>query len=142
MRGSCDHPVPTVDVIIELDAGASIVLVERRFEPLGWALPGGFVDRGERVPDAARREALEETGLEVHLELLLGVYSDPARDPRLHTMSCVYVGRAEGEPKGGDDAKVARAFPLEALPAPLCFDHGAILADYLAWRREGRLPRP
>ncbi|MDF1564642.1 MAG: NUDIX hydrolase [Deltaproteobacteria bacterium] len=136
------NPVPTVDVIIELGAERKIVLIERKNEPHGWAIPGGFVDYGERLPDAARREAKEETGLTVELECLLGVYSDPARDPRLHTVSAVYVGRAEGEPVADDDAASLALFPAEALPAQLCFDHRQILDDYLAWRERGELPRP
>ena len=136
------NPVPTVDVIIEIGAAREVVLIERKNEPHGWALPGGFVDYGETLPDAARREAEEETGLAVTLELLLGVYSDPARDPRLHTMSTVYVGGAAGEPVAADDAINASTFAIDALPALLCFDHRKILDDYLVWRETGRRPAP
>jgi ADP-ribose pyrophosphatase YjhB (NUDIX family) len=122
------------------DGRAGIVLVERAHEPLGWALPGGFVDYGETVETAARREALEETGLEVTLSDLLGVYSDPERDPRQHTISTVFVGRAEGRPRGGDDAAAARVFALGSLPSPLCFDHARIVSDYLRFRRTGEGP--
>jgi 8-oxo-dGTP diphosphatase len=111
--------------------GKGIVLVARRFEPLGWALPGGFVETGERVEDAAVREALEETGLSVRLCGLLGVYSDPGRDPRLHTISTVFIARAD-DPEainGGDDAAEARFFPLSALPRTV-FDHDLILDDF------------
>ncbi|MEM9074458.1 MAG: NUDIX hydrolase [Myxococcota bacterium] len=132
------NPYPTVDVIVELDGG--IVLIERLNEPTGWALPGGFVDYGERVEDAARREVAEETGLTVSLEALLGVYSDPARDPRQHNMSVVYVGQASGTPTGGDDAGNAEVFPLDALPSSLCFDHAQIIDDYRRWRANGTLP--
>lgn len=129
-------PPCTVDCIIEL-GGERIVLVRRAHPPIGWALPGGFVDVGERLDQAAVREAREETGLDVDLLEQFFTYSDPARDPRGHTVSTVYIGRASGEPKGGDDAAEARAFPLDQLPADLCFDHGAILADYRAYRRGG-----
>ena len=125
-------PPVAADVIIELvdRPGRPIVLVERRFPPPGWALPGGFVEFGETVEAAAAREALEETGLGVTLKELLGVYSDPARDPRGQTISIVYVGEARGEPHAGDDAgNVAIVDP--AAPPPLAFDHGRILADYL-----------
>jgi 8-oxo-dGTP diphosphatase len=131
-------PRLTVDVVIERAPGGgrgrgAIVLVRRSNPPPGWALPGGFVDEGERVEDAARREALEETGLEVTLRGLLGVYSDPARDPRFHTTSVVYVGTGEGEPRGGDDAREARVFALDGLPAEIAFDHRAIIEDYRGW---------
>jgi 8-oxo-dGTP diphosphatase len=130
-------PRPTVDLIIEMTGG--IVLVERRFPPHGWALPGGFVDAGERVAEAARREAREETGLEVTLTDLLGVYSDPGRDARGHTISTVFIGRADGPPRAGDDAAQARVFPRDALP-PLVFDHPTILADYARYRGRGERP--
>ncbi len=131
-------PVPTVDVIIEV--GDRIVLIRRKYPPPGWALPGGFIDAGERAQDAAVREALEETGLRVTLTGLLGVYSDPARDPRRHTISTVYIGKAEGTPSGGDDAADARLFPERDLPSPLAFDHAQILADYFRFKRTGERP--
>lgn len=134
------NPVPTVDCIIELP-GDRIVLVRRSRPPLGWALPGGFVDQGEPLHAAAVREAKEETGLSVDLSEQFFTYSDPARDPRKHTLSTVYIGWAEGEPRGGDDAAEARAFHVDQLPSELCFDHGTILADYLAYRRTGKRRR-
>jgi 8-oxo-dGTP diphosphatase len=129
--GGQRHPLPTVDLIIR--TGGGIVLVRRRFPPLGWALPGGFVDAGETLEAAAAREALEETGLAVRLERQFHTYSDPARDPRRHTLSTVFLADAEGEPRGGDDAAEARVFPAAELP-PLVFDHAQILADYRARR--------
>ena len=132
------NPFPTADVIIEV--GDDIVLVRRKNPPEGWAIPGGFVEAGESVETAAVREALEETGLAVALVLLLGVYSDPSRDPRFHTTSTVYVGRAEGNPTGGDDAAEARLFGEKNLPSPLAFDHAKILSDYFTWKRTGRRP--
>ena len=130
-------PAPTVDVIIELP-GDAIVLVKRRFPPLGWALPGGFVDEGERLDQAAVREAREETLLDVELLEQFFTYSDPKRDPRRHTMATVFIGRASGQPVGADDAAEAKAFRVDALPDALCFDHGEILRDYLAYRRTGQ----
>ncbi len=133
------NPIPTVDVIIEVDGG--IVLVERRNEPRGWALPGGFVDAGEPLWAAARREAHEETALEVELLEQFHTYSDPRRDPRKHTLSTVFIARAAGRPRGGDDAARAEVFATDALP-PLVFDHGDIVADYLRYRRDGARPGP
>ncbi len=132
-------PSPTADVIIEIpDAG--IVLVERRFPPPGWAIPGGFIEVGETAEAAAVREAYEETGLDVTLVELLGVYSDPARDPRRHTLTTVYIGRATGTPRAGDDAADARVVTEVTLPAPLAFDHARVLADYFRFRRTGARP--
>ena|SRR6188768_2238868 len=126
-------PLATVDIIIE--CGEGIVLVRRRHPPLGWALPGGFVDPGESVAQAARREAKEETGLDVELTELLGVYSDPKRDPRgLFTASTVFIGRATGRPAGGDDAAEARVWSLDALPPDIAFDHPTIIDDYRRYR--------
>jgi len=132
------NPLPTADVIVEV--GDRIVLVRRKNPPAGWAIPGGFVEVGETVEAAAVREALEETGLPVTLTALLGVYSDPARDPRHHTVSTVYVGRAEGSPSGGDDAAEARLFSEGDLPSPLAFDHAAVLADYYRYKKTGEKP--
>jgi len=123
------NPVPTVDLLIETRPG-TLVLVERRNPPHGWALPGGFVDYGETLEAAAVREAKEETGLDVTLVRQLHSYSDPSRDPRQHTISTVFVARAEGEPIGGDDAADARVFPVDALPTPMAFDHAAIIEDW------------
>jgi 8-oxo-dGTP diphosphatase len=137
MRG----PSPTVDVVICL-SGDRVVLVRRKSPPPGWALPGGFVDEGETLESAAVREAREETGLDVALEDLLYVYSDPRRDPRRHTVSAVFLGRADGEPTGGDDAAEARAFAWTALPSPVAFDHGEILEDARRFLLTGTRPRP
>jgi 8-oxo-dGTP diphosphatase len=130
-------PLCTVDCIIQL-TGDRIVLVRRAHEPLGWALPGGFVDVGEPLHDAAIREAKEETGLVVDLSEQFFTYSDPARDPRGHNVSTVFIGWAEGEPRGGDDAAEARAFAPDALPTDLCFDHRTILSDFLSYKRTGK----
>jgi 8-oxo-dGTP diphosphatase len=125
-------PAVAVDIIIELADRSTrpIVLVKRRNHPHGWALPGGFVDLGESVERAAVREALEETSLSVRLVRLLGVYSEPGRDPRGHTVSVVFVAEGHGEPSAADDAKSVAVCSLEHLPHPLAFDHKLILRDY------------
>ena len=127
------NPVPTVDIVIEMDTGG-IVLIERRNPPHGWAIPGGFVDYGESVEEAAVREAKEETSLEVSLVRQFHVYSDPARDARMHTLSVVFIATAFGMPRADDDAKNIGVFTADTLPEPLCFDHGRILADYFSGR--------
>ena len=134
-------PLLAADIIIEMAdrPGRPIVLIERKNPPYGWALPGGFVDVGERLEQAALREALEETGLRVTLQALLGCYSAPQRDPRGHTVSAVYVAEARGEPEARDDAKRLALYSLDDLPNPLAFDHELILADYARFRRDGRV---
>ena len=131
-------PIIAADIIIELldEPGRPIVLIERRNPPSGWAIPGGFVDVGETVEDAALREAEEETGLKVKLKALLGLYSDPARDPRGHTVTAVYVAEAHGKPEAGDDAKDVQVFDPMKPPA-LAFDHALVLADYRRFRETG-----
>jgi len=126
------NPYPTVDIII-YDPLHGVALIERKNPPHGWALPGGFVDYGESVENAAVREAKEETGLDVTLTGLLGVYSDPDRDPRMHTMSVVFTAQTSRpeSARAGDDAGNLAFFALEALPE-LAFDHGKILADFKA----------
>jgi 8-oxo-dGTP diphosphatase len=132
-------PLLAADIIIEMvdRPQRPIVLIERKNSPLGWALPGGFVDVGECLEQAAVREALEETSLHVTLTILLGCYSAPQRDPRGHTVSAVYVAQARGEPQGRDDAKHAALFSLDTLPEVLAFDHAIILEDYRRFRACG-----
>lgn len=127
------NPFPTVDIIIETLGG--IVLIKRKNPPYGWALPGGFVDYGESLEDAAMREAREETSLEVSNLSLLGCYSDPGRDDRIHTISTVYVAKGSGKPQAADDAVQLGIFQLADLPKELCFDHATILADYAATKK-------
>jgi 8-oxo-dGTP diphosphatase len=134
-------PALTTDVVI-LQPDGRVVLVRRGHPPPGWALPGGFVEVGEPVELAAVREAREETGLEVTLTDLLGVYSDPRRDARGHNASVVYLGRASGEARGADDAAEARAFAWDELPSPLAFDHAEILADARRFLLTGVRRRP
>lgn len=134
-------PLLAADAIIELidRPGNPVVLIERKYPPHGWAIPGGFVDVGESVESAAIREAKEETSLVVELVTLLGLYSNPMRDPRGHTVTAVYVARAHGEPKAADDAINLAVFNLDQLPAILAFDHAQVLADYTRYRQQGLL---
>jgi 8-oxo-dGTP diphosphatase len=128
-------PLATVDVVV-FAPGRGVVLVRRKNPPLGFALPGGFVDEGETCEQAAVREAREETGLAVVLTGIVGVYSDPARDPRGHTLSVVYAAAAEDPDRlaAGDDAAETAFHPLESLPE-LAFDHGRIIEDFKAGLR-------
>jgi len=134
-------PLLAADAIIELIdvPGRPIVLIERANPPFGWAIPGGFVDVGEIVEYAAVREAREEVSLDISLIGLLGIYSDPSRDNRGHTVTAVYVAEASGTPKAADDAKNCRFFNLDALPEPLAFDHAQVLSDYKQYRETGRV---
>ena len=137
------NPTPTVDVLIELEGRpGELVFIERSHDPIGLALPGGFVDQGEWVADAAVREVKEETGLDVEIVELFHVYSDPSRDRRMHTMSTVFIGRARGTPIGGDDAARAVVCKPDAIPQPLVFDHALIVADYVAYKQRGVRPPP
>jgi ADP-ribose pyrophosphatase YjhB (NUDIX family) len=132
------NPFPTVDVIIELKSG--IVLIQRKNPPFGWALPGGFVDYGESLEEAAIREAKEETSLDVELVSQLGAYSDPDRDPRQHNISVVFVARSKskGKPVASDDALKVGIFDADSIPNELAFDHEKILKDYFEFLSIGR----
>jgi ADP-ribose pyrophosphatase YjhB (NUDIX family) len=123
------NPFPAVDIIIELKAG--VVLIERAKPPYGWALPGGFVEYGESLEEAAVREAEEETSLKVTLLGQFHTYSNPERDPRQHTITTVFIAFASGEPRAASDAARLAVFPLHSLPEHLAFDHSRILADYI-----------
>lgn len=129
---SYGHPLLTVDIIIEHEKG--IVLIERKNQPQGWALPGGFVDYGETVEAAATREAKEETGLELNNLRQFRVYSNPDRDPRGHTVSVVFTAKGTGTPRADTDAKNLKVFGKTDLPANIVFDHRKILADYFSSR--------
>ncbi|MGH7905432.1 MAG: NUDIX domain-containing protein [Candidatus Binataceae bacterium] len=133
-------PPIAADLITEI--GDRIVLIERKNFPPGWAIPGGFVDVGETVEHAAMREAREEISLEVEIRAMLVVYYRPDRDPRGHTLSVVYFGRAQEAPRAADDAKGAGLFLPDEPPSPLAFDHARILADYLRFIRTGEHPAP
>ena len=137
------NPAPTVDLIIEIeteDGKDGIVLIRRKNPPFGWALPGGFVEYGESLEEAAVREAREETSLKIKLLRQLHTYSDPRRDPRSHTISTVYIARAKGKPEAKDDAREVGIFARSALPFPLAFDHDQILKDYFRFKRNKTNP--
>jgi len=123
------NPVPTVDTIIEVDSGG-VILIKRKNPPEGWAIPGGFVDYGETLEEAAVREAKEETNLDVELVRQFHTYSDPNRDPRHHTISTVYIAKAKGKPQARDDALALGIFTESDLPDEIAFDHRSILRDY------------
>lgn len=141
MKKQCPHcggelecyrnPFPTVDIIIEIPR-RGIVLIKRKNKPFGWAIPGGFVDYGETLEEAAVREAFEETGLKVELVRQWHTYSDPKRDPRHHTITTLFIARADGEPAAADDAQEAAIFRADNLPEPMAFDHRDILQDYFS----------
>jgi len=133
------NPLVTVDIIIEISGG--IVLIQRANPPLGWALPGGFVDYGESLEAAAVREAREETSLNVALKEQFYTYSSPDRDPRHHTVTTVFIATGQGILAAQDDAGHAAIFSEDRLPSPIVFDHSRILADYFQYRKSGFIRR-
>ena len=137
------NPAPTVDIIIELidRRDRPIVLIERKNEPMGWAIPGGFVDYGESLETAAVREAKEEVSLDVELVEQFYVYSAPDRDPRQHTLTIVFIATAKGNPAAADDAKNLGIFNQYDLPQNLCFDHDRVMNDYWNYRNYSLKPR-
>jgi 8-oxo-dGTP diphosphatase len=133
------NPYPTVDIIIEMALSSGqpgIILIKRKNPPHGWALPGGFVDYGESLEQAAIREAKEETNLDIQLVSQMFTYSDPQRDPRFHTITTVYLARAKGIPEAKDDAVEIGVFTREEIDFPLAFDHAKILEDYFHRRED------
>src|SRR5512136_2357817 len=128
------NPIPTVDIIIEIES-KGIILIKRKNPPYGWAIPGGFVDYGEPLEEAAVREAKEETNLDVELVKQFHTYSDPGRDPRFHCVSTVYIAKGHGTPQARDDAREIGAFTDSSLPKDLVFDHAKILEDYFKLSR-------
>jgi 8-oxo-dGTP diphosphatase len=134
-------PLLAADALIELldYPGRPFVLIERVYPPYGWAVPGGFVDVGETLEHAAIREAKEETCLDVELTCLLGIYSNPQRDPRNHTVTAVYIAQAHGTPIAADDAKNYGLFSFDNLPEQLAFDHAQVLNDYKQYRESGQV---
>ena len=143
------NPTPTVDVVVYRQHTSvnrlEVLLIERANPPQGWALPGGFVDEWEMVETAAIREVQEETGLDVNLNGLLYVYSNPSRDSRQHNLSVVFTAEVLMDtlitPTAGDDAQQAQFFNVESLPS-LAFDHREILDDFLLWLKTGERPNP
>ncbi|MCM8758673.1 MAG: NUDIX hydrolase [Candidatus Omnitrophica bacterium] len=122
------NPYPAADTIIRFKQG--IVLVYRKNPPSGWAIPGGFINYGESAEEAAIREAKEETGLTIENLKLFGVFSDPKRDPRFHTISIVFTCKGKGELKAGDDASKVKIFTEQELPKEIAFDHRKILRQF------------
>lgn len=126
-------PYVTTDIIIEVEGG--IVIIERTNPPFGWALPGGFVDRGESLETAARREAKEETDLDLVDLQQFHTYSDPLRDPRFYTVTTVFIAKGVGVPRAGDDARGLKVVPFTQLRSlAYAFDHDQIIDAYLRSR--------
>lgn len=120
-------PLLTVDIVIEYQQ--KVVLIRRKNDPYKghYALPGGFVDIGETVEDAARREAKEETGLDIEIKHMVGIYSDHTRDPRGHSVSICYLAKGAGTLRAGDDAASAELFEFAMIPK-LAFDHNKMIS--------------
>lgn len=132
MEQKYKNPLVTVDIIIEVSGG--IILIERANPPYGWALPGGFVDYGESLEASAKREAKEETSLDIKLKEQFHTYSDPDRDPRHHTVTTVFIAKGTGTPKAADDAKNLGVFNKNNLPGKIAFDHEKIINDYYQYK--------
>jgi 8-oxo-dGTP diphosphatase len=136
-----NSPVLAVDVIAETPTG--IILIERKYEPFGFAIPGGHVDKGESLENAARRELFEETKVEADFIAQFHAYSQPDRDPRRHVVSVVFLAQTNMIPEAADDAKKAHIIKLEdalIMADKLAFDHHQILADFAAWKMDGGFP--
>jgi 8-oxo-dGTP diphosphatase len=133
------NPTPTVDVILQRDS--NVLMIRRKNDPFKdcLALPGGFVNEGETIEEAMKREALEETSLEVEPVEILGAYSDPKRDPRKHIVTVVFVGIiVGGNSKPGDDAASIEWVKIaDILRQQIAFDHAQILRDYSQWKNSG-----
>jgi len=129
LRKESLFPMCTVDVIINMEG--KIILIKRRYPPLGWALPGGFVERGESLETAARREVKEETGLSLDNLEQFRAYSDPDRDPRFHTISVVFTAEGKGAAIAATDADEVALFDPGCLPGDMAFDHRKIIEDFL-----------
>ncbi len=139
MQDKYKQPKLAVDAIIEI--GDKIVLIRRKNPPYGWALPGGFVEYGETLEQAVRREAMEETGLELLDLRQFHAYSEPDRDPRFHVVSVVFIAKGKGTPRAADDAAGIALFSKDELPEDIAFDHKKILEDYFKFKATGEIPR-
>lgn len=129
-------PRITADIIIELE-DKGIVLIKRKNPPVGWALPGGFLDYGESLEVCAVREAKEETSLDIKLKGQLHTYSTLERDPRWHTVTTVFVASSSGVPKASTDASEIGVFKRNEIPEDLVFDHNKILENYFKAKDKG-----
>lgn len=140
LRKLSSFPIPTVDAIVEISKD-EILLIRRKNPPQGWALPGGFVEYNESLEDCVSREVEEEIGLKVVELRQFRTYSAPARDPRFHTISTVFILKTKGRPKAGSDASSLRIFKLNQLPpkSEFAFDHWQIIQDWIETERKSGL---
>ena len=131
---------PGHTVIIIIEKNDCLVIIKRNIDPYHGSLmfPGGFVEYNETVEHAAERESMEEAGVKIKLKEILGVYSDPKRDPRGHNISTVFIAKMiGGEMKAGDDAGEVYLMKSEDIDtSQLGFDHALILGNYLKWKKK------